>query len=364
MTTTIEPPPSRATRGPRLPDSWLRASLAGIEAALLGWLVVVVPAVAAYVATAAVAMLGDASWVDAAGAGTALWLVGHGGLLVADGTVVSLMPLGLTLLGFALVYGATRRARVDAWAPAGFTVAGYVIATLGLSAVVPGPAGRWQVLLVATGIAAAGALLALRRTRAAVPLLWGRIRGATPGYVRAGVRGAGWATAALLTLATAVVVVALVRGIVKILDLHEALEPGVLGTVALVLLQLLYLPTAVVWGLAWLTGPGFAVGTGTLVSPAEVITAPMPALPMLGALPEPGSPGLGWVVIVPVLVGAVLGWVLHRRRHQARWWQAGVAGLTLGAGAGLLTAVLMLAGSGAIGPGRMSEVGKSGAKRS
>ncbi|WP_152187841.1 cell division protein PerM [Georgenia satyanarayanai] len=362
MTTTVHPQVSGpARRAPRLPEAWLRATLAGIEAAIISWLLVVVPTVATYVATAAAPLLGNASWTDAAAIGTGVWLLGHGAAVdVGEAGVVSLAPLGTSLVSAALVYGGARRARLRRPATAAFALGGFVLSVLGLSAVVPGPAGRPTVALGALAIGGGALLLALWRARTPRPAGWLRLREASPGWVRAGIRGAWLALAGLLALAVLVLAVGLVSGIVTVLELHEALAPGRLGTVVLLLGQLAYLPTMVVWALAWLCGPGFAVGRGTLFSPGEVVTAPLPAFPVLGILPEPGgTPALGLVVLLPVLVGAAVGAWLHRRRFQERWWQSALSGVVAAATLAVLGALLAAAASGSIGPGRLATVGPS-----
>ncbi|QDB80144.1 hypothetical protein FE251_12695 [Georgenia wutianyii] len=361
MTTTVHPQVvGPAQRARRLPEAWLRASLAGIEAALISWLLVVVPTVAAYVATAAAPLLGEASWDDAAVIGTGLWLLGHGASVeLGDVATVSLTPLGTTLVSALLVYGGARRARLRRPATAAFALAGYTLTVLGLSALVTGPVGRPVVALCALLVAGLALALALRRARAPRPAWWLRLLDALPDAVRAGVR-AGWMTlAVLLALAVLALSIALVQGVVTVLELHEALAPGRMGTVVLVLGQLAFLPTMVVWALAWIAGPGFAVGQGTLFSPSEVITAPLPAVPALGVLPDPATTGLGWVVLLPVLAGAGAGWWLHRRRFQDSWWQAALSGVVTAATVAVVGALLTVAAAGGIGPGRLATVGAS-----
>ncbi|WP_127571438.1 DUF6350 family protein [Georgenia faecalis] len=360
MTATTTPPrvigpqPARARR---MPEGWLRSTITGVEAAVLSWLTVVVPAVAAYVATAAAPVLGDASWVEAARTGTALWLLGQGGVRpLGGGAALTLAPLGLSLLSLTLVYGGARRARLRGWGPAGFTVAGHVAMTLVLSLLVTGPAGRPGAALGAAVIAALGTGAALRRADVPAP----RLRAAlarVPEPVRAGTRAATWAGLGLAIAAVLAAGLAIAVGWPQVVDLHRALAPDVVGAVALVLGQLLWLPTAVVWALGWLAGPGFVVGTGTDFAPGEVVAAPLPAVPLLGALPGPGGPDLTWVVLVPVLVGALTGWRLHRRRFQPHPGSAVLAAALAGAGAGVLAGVAALVARGSIGPGRMAVVG-------
>ena len=143
----------------------------------------------------------------------------------------------------------------------------------------------------------------------------------------------------------------------RVLLVQHAYAPDVVSAVVMTLTQLFYVPTALVWALAWLAGPGFAVGQGTVFSATEVATAPLPAVPLLGALPSPGSPALAWVVLVPAAVGVAVGVWLHRRRPQESLAGAALAALTAGAAVALAALVLAAAASGAIGPGRMAVVG-------
>ena len=358
MTTTTTPRViGPARRVPQLPEAWLRATLAGVEAAVFSWLIVVVPAVAAYVATAAAPVLGEASWMDAAVVGTGLWLLGHGATITMADATVSLAPLGLTLVSVLLLYGAARRARLRSHAVAGFTLAGYVATVMGISILVPGSVGRPTVAVAAVLMAALALQSALWRGRARPPAWWLRLAGRTPTFVASGIRAGAAALGALVLVAVVLTALGLVQGVVTILELHEALEPGRLGTVALVLGQLAYLPTLVVWSLAWVMGPGYSVGTGTIFSSTEVVSGPLPAVPLLGTLPEPGDPGLGWLVLVAVAIGTAVGGWLHHKRFEESWWRAVLSGVVAATVVAVAVALLTAAGAGAIGPGRMTELG-------
>ena len=63
------------------------------------------------------------------------------------------------------------------------------------------------------------------------------------------------------------------------------LHAGTSGSLLVLLICILYAPTAVVWGTSYLAGPGFAVGTGTSVAITGVHLGAVPALPLLAALP-------------------------------------------------------------------------------
>ncbi len=118
------------------------------------------------------------------------------------------------------------------------------------------------------------------------------------------------------------------------------------------------MPNAVAFSGSFLIGPGFTVGTGTLVAPSAVVLGPLPAFPMLAALPEDG-PTAGWtawlIVLVPLVgfVGAVLA---QRRFPTTRFEEGAVRGLAGGVVAGVVFAVLASLAGGAVGPGRMQDV--------
>ena len=185
-------------------------------------------------------------------------------------------------------------------------------------------------------------------------------------FLPAGVRVAGsvassilrwYALAALLAF-----VVALLWDVAAAANIVTQLQGDASDTVAITALSTLLVPNAVVWSGAYLLGPGFSVGVGTLVTPTAVVLGPLPLLPLLAALPGDGAVP-AWV---PALLGVpplVAAWAAHRvlRRHQVERWD--VAVLVAGGG-GMLAALAMgLAArlsAGAVGPGRMRAVGPSG----
>ena len=92
-------------------------------------------------------------------------------------------------------------------------------------------------------------------------------------------------------------------------DLIVVLQPGWLGGVLLFIFNLLYLPNAVVATLAYLVGPGFAIGAHTLVAPLTHRILEIPALPLLGALPTGRHP----LVLLSVIAVCAGGVALYRR---------------------------------------------------
>ncbi|MDX5318726.1 MAG: DUF6350 family protein, partial [Actinomycetes bacterium] len=177
------------TRSLHLPENWLRAAVAGVEAAVLTWLVAVLGALVTYVATAAAPGLGNATWSSTAGIGTGWWTMAFGGRVPVEGGTAALAPLGLTLLALVLLRGAMRRLAVDTLAGAAIAAGTFTtaVALLGLTT------GRGSGVHVAGALAIGvlAAAWALRGHGTALPARVRRWARRVPGGVTAGLGAAG-----------------------------------------------------------------------------------------------------------------------------------------------------------------------------
>jgi hypothetical protein len=139
--------------------------------------------------------------------------------------------------------------------------------------------------------------------------------------------------------------------------LHTDVPGGLLYTLVVAAV----VPNAALLAGAYLLGPGFAVGTGTLVSPSVVLLGPVPAFPLLAALPD-GGPVPVWarsLVAVPAVLAALGVAVTLRRRPAGGYPAAAVRGAAAGMLAGVAVAGLTALAGGSVGPGRMADVGAS-----
>jgi hypothetical protein len=180
-----------------------------------------------------------------------------------------------------------------------------------------------------------------------------------PQAVRAVTVGALAAAMLLVAAASVLLTVALLMDLGTAANVLSRLHAGVSGGLLYTVLVAAVAPNAVLLTGAYLLGPGFTVGTGTLVSPAAVTLGPVPAFPLLAALPSAGTQPtwLSALAAAPV-VAAVAGVVLMLRRYPAFSYESGaLRGLGAGAGGGVLVTVMVTLAGGAVGPGRMSEVG-------
>jgi hypothetical protein len=169
----------------------------------------------------------------------------------------------------------------------------------------------------------------------------------------------GGLSAAGVVIATASVLLAIVvvTSYAQMIALYEGLQAGALGGFALTLAQIAFIPNLVLWVVSWLVGPGFAIGTGSSVSPLATNLGPIPAVPVLGALPT-GESAFAFVgILVPVLAGFLAGALLHRQASAPGIPRILAIGVGMGLAAGSSLGLLTWAASGSAGPGRLVTVG-------
>ncbi|HEV7957126.1 MAG TPA: DUF6350 family protein [Marisediminicola sp.] len=234
-----------------------------------------------------------------------------------------------------------------------------------------------QGILLPTAIYAAGVLIGAERGRAGRReagsqetnrlrrLLHARYLGVPSRFrlIFAGALRGGSAVVAAVLLVSAVTVAVLILGnFATIIALYESLQADVPGGISITLAQLALIPNLVIWAAAWFVGPGIAVGVGTSVSPVGTALGPLPGLPILGALPQ-GTLSFGFLgIVLPVLAGFTCAVVIKQRMHRAgdpeRPLPQNIAtGVGIGLLAGLILGVLAWWSAGAIGPGRLADVG-------
>lgn len=295
------------------------------------------------------------------------WLLGHGVVLSVSGERLTLVPLAISVLaGWRLTragvhtsraIGGHRSRSVGPAVAAGAGV-GVAYGAVGVGVAVLARAGStpWEPVRTGVTLALFGAVFALlgavRHARA------GRALGRRiPLVVRDAVRSGFVAVVLIVAAGAGIGGVALALHGGAAAELLGSYQAGFLGQAGITLLCLAYLPNVAVWGAAYLLGPGFAMGTDTLVSPGEVLLGPVPAVPVLAGLPSGPLTGIGPALLgIPLAAGICAGLLLMRRR-RVEWGSLLGAAALAGPVAGLLLQGAGLAASGALGSGRLGSVG-------
>jgi hypothetical protein len=304
---------------------------------------------------------------DALRVGADAWLVGHGAQLTVSGVPLGIVPLTVTALIAMVLHRFGRWAaaasqpvqddRTVALAATIFTGIYVVIAVVTCVFVTQDSASP------SLGRAIIGSLL-LSGFAGTLGMAsgTGRLRGwvdLVPGWIRSIAYGAFAAFLLLVVASSVLVAAALVAGLNEAATVMSELHLGAGDYVMYALATVAVAPNAVLFGAAYLLGPGFSVGTGTIVSPTVVALGPVPAFPLLAALPGSG-PTPEWAVgllAVPVVLGAA-GAVLAQRAYRVTAYDsAALRGFGSGFGAALLTTLAIALAGGPMGTGRMADIG-------
>jgi hypothetical protein len=350
------------------------AAVAALGAALISY-----APVAAVLALVGMLGAGGGSVLATARLALAGWLLAHGVPLDTAAGPLALVPLALAAFAAWRVaragvhvtraIGARRTGSVRRALAVGVTVGlayGAIGALAALLAAAPGL--TVSPLRAGLGLAGFGAIAAgfgALRTTGALMVLGIR----TPPVLRDGLR-TGLVAALLVLGAGAVltgVALALQGGAAS--DMLAAYRTGVAGQAGIALICAMYAPNLAVWAASYLVGPGFALGVGTAVRATEVTVGALPAVPLFAALPDRPLTGTGGLLLgIPLLAGAVAGWLLTRRRRRAaesrpgpvaapRWGTLLGAAVVAGPVAGALLGLAALASSGTLGAGRLATIG-------
>lgn len=371
--------------------------LAALEAVFVVAIGVAIPLVPLTIVWAAHFGFGP-DWLIFWRAAVDIWLIGHGVDITFTLDPVTAAALGIpgaergvlvtiALLGFALVtllFGvrAGRRISESGHRHLGelSAIGVFALASFGVTMTAVLASARpsiWQGVLLPTLVFALG--LVIGRVRADRVTADGRaprrnpvgaVIAAWPLEVRTAIGAALRAGAAAVALTITVSAVAVTAMIVihyaEIVRLYENLQTEVVGGIAVTAGQLALLPNLVIWAATWFVGPGFAIGTGSAVSPLGTALGPLPTIPVLGALPT-GDTTLGLAgLLVPIVAGFFAGVAVRRglgrslgvaeQQSVSVTVQAGVA---VGGGivGGLIMAFLAWISAGSAGPGRLVDVG-------
>jgi Family of unknown function (DUF6350) len=342
------------------------------ESQLIGWLPValvggLVSSLAGWVLVAGVVVLG---WLSAQPGtlaqslqvGTKLWLLSNGVGARIGSASVTMIPWGATaVFAFLVLRSATfaagrvhspvhrRRAAISV-----VTASAY-LTPVGVAAILMGnhwaaSLSRFPAVVLVIGLAAAWGA---RR---------GRRAGAAPGRSDgvAGIPSAVIGAQLIMVVAGAALLASgLISHFGRLVALTGGLDTGIAGGIALLVLQLAIAPNAVIWAGSYALGPGFSLGSSSVVAPAGTQLGMLPGLPLLGALPAGGPADVSqlWWLAGGAASGAVAAWIVVRHRPAARFDETSLVGGLSGLFAGLVFVGAAWASSGDLGSLRLTELG-------
>ncbi|WP_147383485.1 cell division protein PerM [Nesterenkonia natronophila] len=371
------------------PPLWLFGLFEALQAVLGTALLVAVPVFGAGL----VRSWGDFDPQATSEMAAQVWLMIHAAPLNLSGDPGAvwfhLVPLGFTVVPFLLAWRAGRRLAQGAyplqlWQGLSVFTLAYAGAAVGLARIGIQDAETtvWAGVAAAalTGVGSLGGCYAEARSatrmigvdlESRVEELSQRLKWAGA-YVWAVLRGG--TAAALTTVGLSALLLAGWVGWrwMDVANTYQELDAGISGAIGLTLLHLGLAPNLVLWALAYSTGAGFNFGSGSPVGPLETELGPVPAVPVLAALPDQVYEYSMATLILPVLAGVVAGWWLMREgeNHFDDWCQLKlklrpvsltVSTLALGALTGVVAGALLIGplwlSHISLGMGQLNDVG-------
>lgn len=337
--------------------------LAGLAAASSGLAVCMVVALAGWFASDGGS---HGTTRDALRVGADAWLIGHGARLELAEATITVVPLGVTLLCWHLTFRLSRRAARSAPVddPRSLVTALVCLSgTYGVVAVVAAVLASAPGAHASPGRACVGGL-AVALTAGGCGLirgsdLWPRFRDTVPESARAVMLASSCAVLLLLAAGSALLAGSLLWHFGTAANVLSRSHVDVPGGLLYAVVVAAVSPNAAVFAASYLVGPGFAVGSATLVSPTVVTTGALPAFPLLAALPDEG-PGPPWAMALlaaPVLAAVVASALTTRRFPMCSYPTSALRGLLTGVAAGVAVGLAGALAGGAVGPGRMAVTG-------
>ena len=319
--------------------------VAGIWAAAMSWLAFTIVLIGGWV----FAPLGSGELGDVLRASSGTWVLAQGGALHWQHAVLSLAPLGATLvvLLFQRRAGAWLADAIDSVSirdmaqSLGFAVA--ASATVELLVVTAASNGSLKAPFLHN--IAGSALVSM------IGFGWGavRVHGLQPSTESAAVLAVCRKYfAAIFAVSAVAVIVQFVLERKAFFAVLDAIAGDTTSKLQAIALCIGYLPTLLGWSAALLTGPGFTVGAGTAVSLSNVTLGALPPIPLFAAIPTHVPAHAQWAMIVIAAIAVASVW---KAALNAR-----LVVLTLGA-TFVSSALIAISVIGGIGPGRLTMVG-------
>lgn len=342
---------------------WLRGILAAVWAVGVG--------VGSLIVLALVVWAADSSATASAGGATRfavqLWLLAQRSPLhISSGGALTIPPLVLTLLVGLLIArsGAIAARTCESSGGREFVTvvasvtAPYAVIAAILAAVTPSSTLHPSIgaaFICAGLVGGASAAIGVARGAGLIGKTWRSMSV----LVRGSLDAAGMAAGVMLAAATVLAVGSLLAHTHEFGSIVSSYRGGS-GEFSMILLSVLYVPNAICFAVGYLTGPGFAVGSGTSVAYGGAHLGAIPAFPLLAGVPTGPAPWQMVALFVAMVVGAggLAGWRISRRTELGLADQLRIS-MAAGGIVAIGAAVLSGFAGGPSGPGRLSTVGSS-----
>lgn len=239
------------------------------------------------------------------------WLATNGVPPKLGSATITLIPWGLAVIPWALLFRASRSFSLRTTQGARWRVVGGIVMVLFYVGAIAAAAHFTTSISVSfSGWWALGVSVAMGVSAVTAGILSGadtQLGSKIPPLMVFVLRKGVGAVAALVGVAAILLALRLLVNFAAAMDLFTGLNPGWSGILAMLALTLGYIPLLVVWSAAYIVGAGFSIGPDVMVSPFIPVTAPtqLPPFPPLVAIPETAG-ALVWLLPLLVIVIGIL----------------------------------------------------------
>ena len=178
-----------------------------------------------------------------------------------------------------------------------YAVLGVLVAAV--SATADTSVALWRVVPALALVMGGGLALGTARELGLISEAWRRV----PARLQHELRAAGTGLVVMGVGAGALLLAAAATSLGRLQEAFAYVRPGWSGTLLMILICLVYLPTALVWAASFSVGAGFSIGSDTVYAPWQVTAAPVPDLPLLEIAPVGHSWWYLAVFILPLAAG-------------------------------------------------------------
>ena len=330
MSNAYSRPPSKPTRQWRRPvieadikhhPIPVAAGIGAAAAIAFGLIATFAVVIAAWL----IAAHGDESVNQVAASSVIAWL-GLQLVPITIGTqIIGLLPWGFIVLPIYLVWRSTQSAlksadpqtAKDYWSVAGILAGAYGLINTLLAALASSTglsADLFFTALRTSGLAAIVAVACVLTYAPSRSVLLDQL----PEVIRDGVKPGFAAFMFLVVAGAGFCTISLILHFKEVSAVAQVMAPQAYDGFFLLLLGIGYLPTAVVWAMSYLVGPGVVVGGSGVVSMYQTNPGALPAFPLLSVLPSSAPSWAKFLILLPVAAGILLYLLLPRQQWQAQ----------------------------------------------
>ena len=239
--------------------------------------------------------------------------------------IIGLLPWGFIILPIYLLWRSTEWAlksadpqtAKDYWSVAGILAGAYGLINATLAAITSSDGLSANIIVTGLRTSALAAIVAVACVLTYAPsrsVLLDQL----PETIRDGVKP-GFATFMVLVLVGAgLSTFSLLSHFKEVSAVAQVMAPQAYDGFFLLLLGIGYLPTAAIWSMSYVIGPGIIVGGSGVVSMYQANPGALPAFPLLSVLPNSAPTWAKFLILIPIAAGVLLYLLLPRDQWSAQ----------------------------------------------